>query len=49
MTDVHTLDINATFRGGGSVEFLDQFNKASMTIIRTCTIFAREYSRYPLG
>lgn len=29
-----TLDINATFRGGGrSVEFLDEINKASIVML----------------
>ena len=35
MTDTtHTLDINATFRGGGrSIEWLDEINKACIVML----------------
>ena len=44
MTDAsHTLDINASFRGGGrSVEFLDQINKASIVMLAETGIVPRD-------
>lgn len=47
MTDAaHTLDINATFRGGGrSVEFLDEINKASIVMLAERGIVPRELAQ----
>lgn len=43
MTDTHTLDINATFRGGGrSVEFLDEINKASIVMLAETGIVPKD-------
>ena len=39
----HSLDINATFRGGGhSVEYLDQINKASIVMLAETGIVPRD-------
>ena len=47
MTDATpTLDINATFRGGGrSVEFLDQINKASIVMLAETGIVPRDVAQ----
>lgn len=42
----HTLDINASFRGGGrSVEFLDQINKASIVMLTETGIVPRDVTQ----
>jgi len=39
----HTLDINATFRGGGrSIEWLDEINKASIVMLAETDIVPRD-------
>ena len=44
MTDTHnTLDINATFRGGGrSIEWLDEINKASIVMLAETGIVPKD-------
>ncbi|MGV3627197.1 MAG: argininosuccinate lyase [Betaproteobacteria bacterium] len=42
----NTLDINATFRGGGrSVEYLDQINKASIVMLAETGIVSRDVAQ----
>jgi len=47
MTDAgHTLDINATFRGGGrSIEWLDEINKASIVMLAEAGIVPRDVAK----
>ena len=41
-----TLDINATFRGGGrSVEWLDEINKASIVMLAETGIVPKDVAR----
>lgn len=42
----HTLDINATFRGGGrSIEWLDEINKASIVMLAETGIVPRDVAK----
>jgi len=47
MTDsTHTLDINATFRGGGrSIEWLDEINKASIVMLAETGIVPKDVAK----
>ena len=47
MTDsAHTLDINATFRGGGrSIEWLDEINKASIVMLAETGIVPKDVAK----
>lgn len=46
MSDGHTLDINATFRGGGrSIEWLDEINKASIVMLAETGIVPKDVAK----